>query len=106
MTEIQACGDEFSGDGIYIHGIEYSQTEGEVIASAAFIEAIGKGDEAMSLLNQEMQNLANRFGRVFVNELTSINEKATKLLDRSEGYERVGEGESLMWVRRFYPAKG
>ncbi len=93
---------DFSGDGICIHDVEFSETD-EGIEVFTHIEAPKKGDKAMNLLASELQTLADEFGIPFIHVGRPTVEAAEKMLNRTSGYTQKGVGEDATWRKSFRP---
>lgn len=93
---------DFSGDGIYIHNVKFSQTD-EGIEVTTHIKAPKKGDDAMDLLAGELQTLADRFDTTFIHVGNPTSKAAKKLLKRTPEYTQKGVGAGATWRKSFRP---
>ena len=86
--------------------LEFSRKEGvdgdyiEVL-EAQRIEARGKGDEAMRIIGEALQEAANKYQYTFVHIASPTNDPARNLLRRTEGYEP--NKDETEWRRSYIP---
>jgi hypothetical protein len=90
------------GDGIWIM-TGFNTVLPEMVEVYGSINAPGKGDEALALLAQTLQALANEYGRTFVDVAIPTHQAAEALFARNPNYTKFDEDGNPVWKRFFKP---
>ena len=97
--KLYAYYEEISSEGIYIETEFYE--EGDAIEVMTKITAPKRGDEALMLVAETLQSLANQHRRTFIHIGIPTIPAAEKLFVRNPNYRLSDDKES--WKRTFEP---
>ncbi|OGK30423.1 hypothetical protein A3G67_01375 [Candidatus Roizmanbacteria bacterium RIFCSPLOWO2_12_FULL_40_12] len=82
----------------------FLETETSKVVAHTYIEAPGRGDEALSLVMGEIQRKADELQKPIVHEGQPSNKGAVRLFRRTPGYRRKRSLRGPVYVRTFNPA--
>ena len=84
--------------------LSYTPFEDYVLVSC-YIQARKKGDEALQLIAEKLQGMADEHSIKFVHQGRPSRSASDELFRRTEGYEIVGQELYPIWQKSFLPQK-
>jgi len=94
---------KIEGRGIWITIAGFNTVLPEMVEVYKSINAPGRGGEALELLAQALQTLANEHGRTFVDVAIPTHKAAEALFARNPNYTKFDENGNTVWKRFFNP---